>query len=76
LPNGLTSSAAGRQAKGIKVLHRRVLTESARKVVVIVQAEEGAIAQHIGEALPSSRLKEHAWKTLRPRLSWTAESAN
>tara|TARA_B100002051_G_C16207116_1_gene379345 strand:+ start:59 stop:331 length:273 start_codon:yes stop_codon:yes gene_type:complete len=43
--------APGRQAKGIKVLYRGVSTDSANKVVVIVQAEEGVIAQHIGENL-------------------------
>ena len=43
--------APGRQAKGIKVLYRGVSTDSANKVVVIVQAEEGVIVQHIGENL-------------------------
>ena len=42
---------AGRQAKGINVLYRGVSTDSAQKVVVVVQVEEGVIAQHIGENL-------------------------
>ena len=42
---------AGRLAKAIKLLYRGVSTDSAQKVVVVVQAEEGVIAQHIGENL-------------------------
>ena len=42
-----TEEAAARAAKGIKVIYRGVSKDNPAKVVVIVQAEEGVIPQHI-----------------------------
>ena len=44
-----TEEAAARAAKGIKVICRGVSKDNPAKVVVIVQAEEGVIPQHIQE---------------------------
>ncbi|QNI53573.1 hypothetical protein SynBIOSE41_01049 [Synechococcus sp. BIOS-E4-1] len=41
--------AAGREAKGIKVLYRGVCRENPSKVVIIVQAETGVISRHMQE---------------------------
>ena len=39
--------APGREAKGIKVLYRGVANNNPSKVVIVVQAETGVIAQHM-----------------------------
>ena len=44
-----TEEAAARAAKAIKVIYRGVSKDNLAKVVVIVQAEEGVIPQHIQE---------------------------
>ena len=41
--------AAARAVNGIKVIYRGVSKDNPAKVVVIVQAEEGVIPQHIQE---------------------------
>lgn len=42
-----TEEAAARAVNGIKVIYRGVSKDNPAKVVVIVQAEEGVIPQHI-----------------------------
>jgi len=39
--------APGRAVKGIKVLYRGVAKDNPSKVVIVVQAEAGVIAQHM-----------------------------
>ena len=41
--------AAGREAKGIKVLYRGVCRDNPSKVVIVVQAEAGVISSHMQE---------------------------